>query len=144
MSARSKVAVAARLLLGLAFTVFGLNFFLNFLPQPQPPPEAAAFMGALIAGKIFSITKPVELAAGLALLGNRFVPLALTLLAPVEIGILLFHVVYEPAGLPVIAVVIALTIFLAWSYRAAFAPMLHARVDLTTSESAGARRPATA
>jgi hypothetical protein len=129
MSARPKVPLVARTLLGLAFTVFGLNFFLHFLPQPPPPPEAGAFLGALVAGKILTIIKPIEIAAGLALLGNRFVPLALTLLAPVEIGILAYHGVFDPTGLPVIVVLMALTIYLAWAYRAAFAPLLRERVE---------------
>lgn len=129
MSARPKVPLVARTLLGLAFTVFGLNFFLHFLPQPPPPAGAGAFLGALVAGKILTVIKPIEIAAGLALLGNRFVPLALTLLAPVEVGILIYHGVFDPAGLPVIAVLVALTIYLAWAYRAAFAPMLRARVE---------------
>jgi hypothetical protein len=144
MSARSKILVVARVLLGLAFTVFGLNFFLHFLPQPPPPPEAGVFLGALFAGKIFSIIKPIEIAAGLALLGNRFVPLALTLLAPIEIGILAFHGVFEPSGLPIVLVLVALTVFLAWSYRAAFAPMLHARVEPTAAEPVASHRTATA
>jgi len=129
MSVRPKIPLVARTLLGLAFTVFGLNFYLHFLPQPAPPPHAGAFLGALVAGKILSVTKPIEIASGLALLGNRFVPLALTLLAPIEIGILTYHGVFDPSGLPVIAVLIALTIYLAWAYRAAFAPMLRARVE---------------
>lgn len=129
MSARSKVPVVARTLLGLAFTVFGLNFFLHFLPQPVPPPDEMAFLGALMAGKILTIVKVIEVVAGIALLGNRFVPLALTLLAPVEIGILATHAVFDPSGLPIIAVLVALTVYLAWSYRAAFAPMLQARVE---------------
>jgi hypothetical protein len=104
-----------------------------------------AFAGALVAGKIFAITKPIEIAAGLALLGNRFVPLALTLLAPIEIGILAFHVAFEPSGLPLIAFLVVLTIYLARSYRAAFAPMLRARVEPTAGEAvAAAHRPATA
>jgi hypothetical protein len=134
MSARSKVPVIARTLLGLAFTVFGANFFLHFLPQPPPPPEAGAFLGALAGGKILSVIKVVEIAAGLALLGNRFVPLALTLLAPVEIGILLFHGVFAPAGLPLPGVLVALTIYLAWAYRAAFAPMLRAHTEPAPAE----------
>ena len=101
----------------------------HFLPQPAPPPDAGVFLGALIAGKILTVTKPIEIASGLALLGNRFVPLALTLLAPIEIGILTYHSVFDPSGLPVIAVLIALTIYLAWAYRAAFAPMLRTRVE---------------
>ncbi len=129
MSVRSKVPVVARVLLGLAFTVFGLNFFLHFLPQPAPPADGGAFLGALVAGKILTVVKIVEVGAGLLLLGNRFVPLALTLLAPVEIGILAYHGVYDPSGLPMVAVFLLLTIYLAWAYRAAFAPMLRARVE---------------
>jgi hypothetical protein len=129
MSVRPKLPLVARTLLGLAFTVFGLNFFLHFLPQPPPPAGSGAFLGALVGGKILTIIKPIEIAAGLALLGNRFVPLALTLLAPVEVGILTYHGVFDPAGLPVVAVLMALTIYLAWAYRAAFVPMLRARVE---------------
>jgi len=144
MSVRAKVPAIARTLLGLAFVVFGLNYYLHFLPPPVMSADAMAFGGALTAGKIFSITKPIEIAAGLALLGNRFVPLALTLLAPIEIGIITFHAVFEPSGLPVVVILIALTIYLAWSYRSAFAPMLHARVEPTTGEAVAARRTAAA
>jgi hypothetical protein len=140
MSVRPKLPLIARTLLGLAFTVFGLNFFLHFLPQPAPPPEAGEFLGALVGGKILSIIKPIEIACGLALLGNRFVPLALTLLAPIEIGILAFHGVFEPSGLPVIVVLMGLTIYLAWAYRAAFAPMLRAHVEPTTGHDVAAQR----
>ena len=140
MSVRLRIPMVARTLLGLAFTVFGLNFFLHFLPQPAPPPEAGAFVGALIAGKILSVIKPIEIASGLALLGNRFVPLALTLLAPIEIAILTFHGVFDPSGLPVIVVLIALTIYLAWAYRAAFAPMLRTRVEPTIGEAVATQR----
>lgn len=145
MSVRTRIPTAARTLLGLAFVVFGLNYFLHFLPQPAAPADAMAFAGALVAGKIFAVTKPVEIAAGLALIGNRFVPLALTLLAPIEVGILTFHVAFEPSGLPLIAILVVLTVYLAWSYRGAFAPMLRARVEPTAGETvAAAHRPATA
>lgn len=129
MSVQPKIPLVARTLLGLAFTVFGANFFLHFLPQPPPPPDGGAFLGALGAGKILTIIKIVELGAGLLLFGNRFVPLSLTLLAPVEIGILAYHGVFDPSGLPVIVILMALTVYLAWAYRAAFAPMLRARVE---------------
>jgi hypothetical protein len=144
MSVRSKVPSVARTLLGLAFAVFGANFFLHFLPAPAPPPDAGAFLGALVGGKILAIIKPVEIAAGLLLLGNRFVPLALTLLAPIEIGIVAYHGVFDPSGLPIVAVIVALTIYLAWAYRAAFAPMLRARVEPTAAEPAVAPRTVTA
>lgn len=144
MSVRTKIPAAARILLGLAFAVFGANFFLHLLPQPAPPPDAGAFLGALVAGKILTIVKVVEIGAGLALLTNRFVPLALTVLAPIEIGIFTFHAVYEPSGLPLVLVLIALTAYLAYAYRASFAPMLRAEVEPTAGEPTAARRPATA
>lgn len=127
MSARSKILVVARVLLGLAFTVFGLNFFLHFLPQPPPPPEAGVFLGALFAGKIFSIIKPIEIAAGLALLGNRFVPLALLLIAPVLVNIVAFHAFLATSGLVLASVLVALELHLAWVNRSAYRPLFVAR-----------------
>lgn len=124
--------IAARLLLGLPFTVFALNYFVPFLPMPKEiPPDHLAVMGALVTTRYLLVAKVLELAAGLSLLGNRFVPLALTILAPIEIAILLFHVSLDgikAAGLPLF--LMALTIYLAWTYRAAFAPMLRPKVAL--------------
>jgi Na+/phosphate symporter len=145
MSARPKLPLIARTLLGLGFTVFGLNFFLHFLPQPPMSPDVGAFIGALYAGKILFIIKCVEVAAGLALLGNRFVPLALTLLAPIEIGILATHLVFDPGGIVAGAVLTALTVYLAWSYRSAFAPMLQVRVEPdAATDTAASHQPALA
>lgn len=122
---------AARVLLGLVFTVFGLNFFLQFLPQPPMAAEAGAFAGALVAGKYLLVVKIVEVAAGVALLANVFVPLALALLAPPIIGILLFHGVYAPDGMILPIVILLLEGYLVWAYRSAFAPMLQARTSVT-------------
>lgn len=119
----------ARVVLGLPFFVIGLNHFLNFLPpQPPPPKEALPFVeGLMAAGYLMPLVKFIEVAAGLALLSNRFVPLALTLLAPILINIAGFHFVLAPSyAMPIVFLVLEL--YLAWSYRAAFAPMLRARV----------------
>jgi hypothetical protein len=121
---------AARVFLGLVFTVFGLNGFFHFLPQPPAPAAAMGFAGALAAsGYMFPLLKGTEVVAGLLLLGNRFVPLALTLLAPVIVNILFFHAFLAPAGLGIPLLVLFAEIYAAWSYREAFAPMLHARVE---------------
>jgi hypothetical protein len=61
------------------------------------------------------------------LLANRFVPLALALLAPVLVNIVLFHGFLAPSGSGPGLVLLALELYLAWSYRAAFRPMLAAR-----------------
>lgn len=128
----SKLVLGARILLGLVFFVFGLNFFLNFIPPHPMPPAAGAFAGALFAsGYLFVVLKVVEVASGLLLLAGRFVPLALALLAPIVVNINLFHAFLAPSGLPLALLVLVLEIFLAWSYRAAFRPMLRARVEPT-------------
>jgi len=133
---------ASRVLLGLIFFVFGLNGFLQFIPQPPMPEKAGAFMGGLAAaGYMFPLIKGVEVIGGALLLSNRFVPLALALIAPNVVNIVLFHAVLAPGGLPIALMVLALQIFTAWSYRDAFAPMLHARTTPTVSRDE-ARVPA--
>ena len=128
----SKSSNVARLILGAGFTVFGLNGFLHFIPMPPPPPAAGSFLGALIAtGYLFPLIKGTEVVSGLLLLGNRYVPLALTLLAPVLVNIVAFHAFLAPAGLALPLVLLAAELYAAWSYRAAFAPMLAARVTPT-------------
>ncbi|HEY2515796.1 MAG TPA: DoxX family protein [Polyangiaceae bacterium] len=128
---------AARVLLGVIFFVFGLNGFLQFIPQPPMPEKAGLFMGALAAtGYMFPLIKGVEVVAGALLLSNRFVPLALALLAPNVVNIVLFHAVLALGGLPVALMVLALELFTAWSYRDAYASMLHARTAPTASSAA--------
>jgi len=126
-------ATSSRVLLGLTFLVFGLNGFLNFLPKPTNMPEgAAAFAGALVkTGYMFPLLKGVEVASGALLLSNRFVPLALALLAPIVVNIVAFHAFLEPSGMPIAGLVLMLEIFLAWSYRDLFRPMLSARTSIT-------------
>jgi uncharacterized membrane protein YphA (DoxX/SURF4 family) len=127
----SHAPVVARCLLGAAFFVFGLNGFLNFIPPPPPesiPPGAAAFGGAMMkTGYLFQLVKGTEVFAGALLLGNRFVPLALAVLAPIAINIFAFHAFLAPSGIAIAAIVVVLELYLAWSYRAAFKPMLEAR-----------------
>jgi hypothetical protein len=119
-----------RYLLGGSFTLFGLNGFLHFLPQPPAPPAAMSFGMALMAtGYMFPLIKGTEVIAGLLLLGNRYVTLALALLAPVLVNIVAFHAFLAPAGLAIPIVLIAAELYLAWSYREAYAPMLRARVE---------------
>lgn len=124
----------ARVLLGIVFFVFGLNGFLHFLPQPPLGGGAGAFAGALVAtGYIFPLIKATEVIVGALLLSNRFVPLALALVAPIVVNIVAFHVLLTPPN-PLAFVVLALEVYLAWSYRHAYRPMLAARVQPTAAK----------
>jgi uncharacterized membrane protein YphA (DoxX/SURF4 family) len=119
----------ARILMGIIFFVFGLNGFLNFLPQPKTIPEgAAAFAGAMMnTGYLFHLVAGTQVLVGVLLLINRFVPLALALIAPVIVNIIGFHLYLDPSGIGPGTVVLILEIYLAWKYRNAFRPMLAAR-----------------
>ena len=124
------LAVTARVLLGLVFLVTGLNGFLNFLPQPATPMPAGAvaFAGALVkTGYMMPLLMGTQLVAGALLLSNRFVPLALALLAPVVVNIVAFHLFLARAGLPLAGLVLVLEAFLAWAYRGAYRTMLASR-----------------
>jgi hypothetical protein len=141
MNISQKLPAAARVVLGLAFFVFGLNGFLHFLPQPPMSGPPANFAGALFAtGYMFPLIKGTEVAASLLLLSNRFVPLALALLAPLLVNIVAFHAFLAPAGLALPLVLLVLELYLARSYRDAFAPMLQARAT-THGDSRISSRP---
>ncbi len=114
-------STVARYLLGIIFTVFGLNGFLHFIHQPPPAsPLALQYMTVMVVSHYFAFVFLVQLVAGILLLVNRFVPLALALLAPVVVNILLFHGLMDPAGLPlgVLAAILWVLVFL--SVRGAF------------------------
>jgi uncharacterized membrane protein YphA (DoxX/SURF4 family) len=124
------VPTIARFLMGLMFFVFGLNGFLHFIPEPKTPmPEgAASFAGALMkTGYMFPLVMGTQLLVGILLLLNCFVPLALALIAPIIVGIITFHIFLAPSGIAPGAVILLLELYLAWSYRQAFRPMLAMR-----------------
>ncbi len=78
-------------------------------------------MGALAhSGYIYAIAGLQVLGGLLLLLGARFVALGLTLLGPIIVNIVLYHVFLDPKGLPVALVVAALALFLLWIYRYKF------------------------
>src|SRR5258706_9368263 len=124
----SRAQTAARLVLGLIFTVFGLNGFFHFIHQPPPTGQAAYFFGGLAgSGYMLPLIMGTETLTGIFLLANRYVPLALTVLAPVVVNILAFHLFLAPAGLALALVVLALGSYLAWTHREAYAPLFTSR-----------------
>ncbi len=132
----SKLPTVARFLLGGIFFIFGLNGFLHFAPVPPMPGPAGEFLGAMVGtGYLFSLVKGTEVVAGALLLSGRFVPLAVTLLAPVLVNIVAFHAALAPAGIGVPLLLLAAELYLAWSYREAFAPLLRARVTPTRADA---------
>jgi uncharacterized membrane protein YphA (DoxX/SURF4 family) len=116
-------------LLGLLFLVFGLNFFLQFMPVP-PPPEgspAAAFLGSLYSSGYLAFVKVLEIAGGIALAIPFMRRLGLLLLGPVIVNILAFGVFFTNGAslvTPPVLVIILTTLYLLWAERGAFITFL--------------------
>lgn len=115
------VIIIARVLLGLVFAVFGSNAFLHFIPMPPIEGQAGAFITALASSGYLYVIGFLQVVGGLCLLlGARFVPLGLTLLGPVIVNIVLYHLFLAPDGLGIAIVLSALALFLLWIYRFKF------------------------
>ena len=119
--------VIARVLLGLVFTVFGLNAFLHFFPNPPVPGLAGQLMGALLGSHYYVIAFGTELIGGALLLSNRYVPLALTLLGPVIVNILSFHMFLGAEGMAPAIVVTVLWFVVFSQVRSSFAGLFVAK-----------------
>ena len=124
----NRVSLVARYLLGFLFTVIGLNGFFHFLPMPPPAnPLALQYLTVVTASHYMVLIFLLQLIAGLLLLANRFVPLALTLLAAVLFNILLYHLTMDPKGigLGIFAAILWLLTFS--TYRTHFRPILSSK-----------------
>jgi uncharacterized membrane protein YphA (DoxX/SURF4 family) len=122
------VTTIARYLLGLIFTVFGLNGFLNFIHQPPPAnPLTIQFLVAVSSSHFAAFFFAVQLIGGLLLLSGYFVPLALTLLAAELYNILAFHLTLAPASIPPALVASVLWVLVFFQYRKSFEGILAAK-----------------
>jgi uncharacterized membrane protein YphA (DoxX/SURF4 family) len=117
----------ARILLGLMFTVFGLNVFLHFLPMTPPPGDAGAMMGLMFAHGWFYFIGLLYVVAGVLLLIGRYVGIALTILGPIIVVILLFHITLLPQGIGMALFVALLEVFLIYAYRNHFGDIFSAK-----------------
>jgi putative oxidoreductase len=122
-------ALIARILLGVVFVVFGLNGFLNFIPATLPTGLAGQFLTVLLQSRYVLFVCAFEVAGGVLLLVNRYVPLALALLAPVIVNILVYHLVLDRSGLPVAIVVAILWGILFFRHRQHFSGLFVQRTS---------------
>jgi putative oxidoreductase len=123
-------ATVSRYVLGLLFTVFGLNGFLHFIPQPPPAAAVAQqFMMSAFTSHYLAVVFLVQIVGGLLLLSGRFVPLALAILAPVLVNILNFHITMDPGNIGIGAFAALLWIILFVQYRQSFSALFQSRPD---------------
>src|SRR4051794_13454804 len=89
------LALFAQLTLGLMFLIFGLNYFLHFLPPdltPSPPTaEAKQFLKLMMESGYMNVVMGLEIAGGIALLTLRWTNVGILLTGPILVNILLYH-----------------------------------------------------
>jgi uncharacterized membrane protein YphA (DoxX/SURF4 family) len=113
----SKVTMALRIILGLLLIVFGANKFANFMEMGAMPDAAGNFFKALgETGYMFKFIGGVEIIIGLLLIFNKWVALALIILASLSVNFLLFHINLAPAAIGPAALVSILNIVLVYAY----------------------------
>src|SRR5580692_6611891 len=121
-------AATARYLMGLNFTVFGLNGFFNFIPQPPPPnPLTIQFLVSVSQSHFAVFFFAIQVLAGLLLLSGYFVPLALTLLAAELYNILAFHLTLSPGTIAPALVTSILWVLVFLQHRESFKGILRAK-----------------
>jgi len=113
----AKVFMVIRILLGLFVLVFGFNKFFNFIPMEAPTGDAGAYFGALMSSKTLMLVAIVEIAAGLALILNKYGALLTLILMSVSINAVLFHAVLDPANIMGSLVLLILNIVALYGYK---------------------------
>lgn len=113
----------ARQLLGFLYLVFGLDYFLHFIPyQPEHTGAAAALKSGLIGtGYIYPYMKTMQVLGGLALVLNRYAPFAAVMLFPISVNVFLFHTILVPSGFLMGVFLLVPNLFLGYAYRKYYA-----------------------
>jgi putative oxidoreductase len=120
--AKNLPVAAAKVVLSLAFLVFGANGFLHFLEMPPTTPKAEEFLGLLSSTGYLHVVKALEMIGGGLILGGRLAPLGLLILGPILVNIALYDLFFDPKGLPVVLVLSGLAIFIGVRHKAHFLP----------------------
>jgi uncharacterized membrane protein YphA (DoxX/SURF4 family) len=124
-------ALICRILLGLVFVVFGFNKIVPFMHATMPSGDAGAWSLLMVNHHWLTVVGVFETVGGLLLISGRFVPLGLTLVAPVCVNILLFSFLFAPAAAASGIVVAILELFLIYAYRSYFAPLFTAKAQVS-------------
>lgn len=119
--------LVSRVLLGLPFLIFGLNYFWEFMPPQEHTGSAAAYMTALgDAGYVWPVLKSFEIVIGFLLVTGQFVPLALVMVTPIMINILGFHTFMDgrSMGMVIAAIMTVLYLYLVVMHLPRFTQLL--------------------
>jgi uncharacterized membrane protein YphA (DoxX/SURF4 family) len=131
----------ARLLLGAVFIFAGASAF--FISSPPPLPGlAGVFNDVFFKSHWVLFVAAAQLTLGAFMLIDRFVPVALIMLAAFLYNSFAFHITMAQSSLWAPVVVFALWLFVAIKYRALFAPIFAAAPTIPDRQSTALHTPA--
>lgn len=122
----SKVKMGLRIFFGLFCIIFGVNKFVGFIPMPAIPGDGGVLMSIYVTSGFMSIIGVLEVLGGLALVSNKFVPLALTFLTAIMLNAFIFHFLHDLAGIGGSVVGLGLSLALVSFRKDSFSELLKA------------------
>jgi uncharacterized membrane protein YphA (DoxX/SURF4 family) len=121
---QKKLMIVARFFLGIVFLVAGINgyvYLFGLEPFVATSPEA---MQLFQFDYLLVIEKSLEIICGILLLVNRYVSLALAILAPLVANIFLLHLFVDHSLLALAIVMVIAYGYLLYHYRMKFRRVL--------------------
>ena len=113
----SKILLVIRIVFALFLLFFGLNKFFHFMSPPPPPEEAMAYWTGLSVSKTMTLVAIVEIAAGLALLLNKYASLMMLILMSVSVNAVLYHATLDPASIGMALALLILNVIMLYAYK---------------------------
>ncbi|TLP82196.1 DoxX family membrane protein [Maribacter sp. ACAM166] len=120
----SKLFIFLRVFFGVFLLFFGLDHFFNYIPFPEMAPEANAYFANLLSTYAMYLVGLVEVAAGLAFIGNRFGALMALILMSVSINAVLFHLFLDPQKIYGALVLLILNIVFLVHYKEKYTSLI--------------------
>ncbi len=126
------LTVISRIVLGAIYVIFGLDYFLHFIPyQPAHTGAAAAFKNGLMAtGYLYPMMKWIQIVGGLSLIMNRYAPFSAVVLFPISLNVFLFHTILAPSGWFMGVLLLFPNLFLGYAYRKYYSGMFVRKAEV--------------
>lgn len=116
---KNMINLTASYLLGLIYLIFGLNFFLNFIPVPPSDPKslASSFMSAMQLSGFLTIIKILEIVGAILIFLPKTKRLGLLIITPISINVILYSTIIAGASLfqPIVLLILILNGYLIYS-----------------------------
>jgi len=111
--------IISRILLGFIYLVFGLDYFLHFIPyEPHHTGKVAAFKAGLIGvGYFYPMIKSIQIVGGISLLIDQYAPFFAVVVFPISVNVFLYHTILVPSGWLMGVLLIGPNLFLGYAYR---------------------------